>query len=128
MSDETKLRACWLCGDDISPRVVPVRDGYKVRCRVCMACGPEKYHGPDGMPSAGKRAAAAWNTRADDDLVTALVEALEPFGALADEIENCAANSPYNDVRQWSTNCGWDNLAAARAAIARAKQARGGGA
>lgn len=136
MSDETKLRACWACGDKLSPRLIRYTRGAHVVCFACRAAGPPAFHGRDGDPSAAERAIAAWNARADDDLVTALVEALEVLHnsavTLYRNAEGCAVNHYGDDyaihgLPGYLTDAAADTEAA-RAAIARAKAARGGGA
>jgi multidrug resistance efflux pump len=46
-------------------------------------------------------------------------EALRPFAALADEIERCAKEN-RTSVHAWSMSCAWEDLVAARAALAQA--------
>ncbi len=48
-----------------------------------------------------------------------LREALEPFAALADEIEAAAkkCEPPYDNPESWAKSCAWDDLVAASAAL-----------
>lgn len=132
MSDETKLRACE-CGagaDFLSVVRLPNR-GHRAQvcCDECDRCGPAAE-----TPDA---AISAWNARADDDLVTALVEALEKVNEQCgwrgsgekdmDQFycEHCGQTHVDSDLIDHDIDC---IMTTVKAAIARAKQARGGGA
>lgn len=105
MSDETKLRACQ-CGNKGVEALKLVDSGqYQAYCGICGRRGAWR-DSPEGM-------ATEWNTRADDDLLRALVEALEK--SIQARHEQQAMPDDSGDEE-------------ARAAIARAKTAMGGGA
>lgn len=81
------------------------------------------FAGYKGLEQARHDAAyiAAANPSAVLDLIAEverLREALKPFAEFADEIEDCAANTP-TPIESWSTAVGFENLRAARAAYRR---------
>ena len=73
---ETKLRSCPLCGDRAYIRHRNgFRNPYSASCALCGCEGPQTL--------LAQQASETWNTRPLED---ELLEALRPFAALAEEV------------------------------------------
>lgn len=137
----TELRECLKC---LSPDV-----WHGQRIFYCNTCR-WSFDPPHG-PQTEEQLVAAWNTRtpeAEDandiealhnclneeaetdlaDIAEELAGALEPFKAIADEIDRLAKKygPPYDDPVNWSKTCQWEDLMTARAALSRYRNREGG--
>ena len=72
MSDA--LIPCPFCGQG-DVQTYYIRDGRVTMCRYCGAKSGSQFNGPTDIPTSDHRAIAAWNTRATDAAIAALITA-----------------------------------------------------